>query len=484
MTLDRQSTQKIATPDAKCFDLGSCKSDHHRLTSATLVHAGNGGCMQDDDSDPKSVGPWTIESINFREHGRSSYLASTGTLKANILVVEMTPESRSGFRSNLQRAKRMQSLEIPQVLDLSVDRSPSWVASDLVPGRRLSQRLDAGETLTLDEWAELAQTALIGCAALRYNQVRAFQISTNSFVLTDTDILMSDIWAGSYNPGPLYPTDGKTLSDLDARDDHLAIARLLSLAMGSSLETFPPTVTEVTSRGFTAAHAQFVADLANDNASQQFSTEGALRAIPGRDPSWTVPVFALDKPQRARAKRRLQRIALWGGGAAALAAVAFGIWLITGGQLQGADSSAQDNPAGMESPPEEPSLRHEARITFTREEFGTQTQEVNETYDFLWCYPLENLRVDEIPDRLVFQELINDEWQTDRSVQVDASSSPDCADDEVGVSFSAPLPSKPDKPLGWTGCRDYRVLIPRLSSERRAPIRYCLQVRAYEEMSS
>jgi len=439
--------------------------------------------MELTDGDPRSIGPWRIEALNFREPGRTSYAATTGSLAADILVVEVSPASRAGFRANLERAKSVFSLEMPRVLDASLDHEPRWVASDKQTASRLSEHLETQDHLEPQQWAELAKTALIGCAALRANGIKAFQLSPNTFVIDSADIHLSEVWAGSYHPNPLYPDEGKLLNELTTADDLRAIGRLLAISMGAAPELTDFSAASLEDFGYTDEHLEYVRRLTAADPRTQPSTEVAIKTIPGRDPSWTVPIFALDKPGRVRAQRHAQRGILWGAAAVVGAGLIAGLGFLL--NSNGGDSSDGGTESDLQSTSEEQAaLIREVRLTFAQEGADPVVMEVADTYDFSWCYPEANLNTDEIPDRLVLQSLDGEKWTTDRSVDVEVVTSPQCSGDELAVSLTAPLPTVLDEPFGWTSCSDYRVLIPRLSSDRRAPIRYCLQVRAYDPSTS
>lgn len=429
--------------------------------------------MELGDDDPRRIGPWEVQSVHFKEPGRASYAARINSMSADILLLDVPTQNRMGLRSNLQKSKTIATLEIPKVLDASLDSSPQWIACDPVSGERLYQYLNTNDSLPPHLWAELARTALIGCAALRSADIKGFQMSLNTFVIDRDDIHMADVWAGSMQESELYPPDKTRLSDLMSTDDKFAIGRLLTAAMGMDLQQGSEGTQVPAVDGFSQQHVDFVTSLMAPDQGSRPTTEQALRSIPGRNPSWAVPVFALDKPGRQRAKRKMQKGLIWAGaGAAAIAALAGGlIWLT--GDSEPADAQVAE--ASSAELPADPDI--ELRLTFAKDSAEPVIFTNVDEYSFLYCYPDANLRMEEIPDRLVFQRLTGDEWETDRDVTVAVGASEECPDGESAVTFETAAPPRGYLTDEWTACRDFRVLIPRLSSDKRAPIRYCLQQR-------
>lgn len=402
-------------------------------------------------------------------------------MSADILVLDVPSENRAGLRANLQKAKNIATLEIPKVLDASLDSVPQWIACDPVSGSRLADFLTATPALPPHLWAELARTALIGCAALRSQGIQAFQMSENTFVIDRTDVHMADVWAGSMQESDLYPAERTRLVDVTATDDKLAIGRILTLAMGVDLHTDDGELRAALDNGFNQGHIDFVKSLTASNAAARPTTEKALRAIPGRNPEWSIPVFALDKPGRQRAKRRAQKGVLWAGAAVlAAAAVAGGFVFLSGG------SNSSDGDTASAPSPQPTSLDPviELRLTLAKGEAEPEVFTDVDEYSFRYCYPEANLRTDEIPERLVFQRLVGDEWETDPDIDVRVVPSQRCPDGESAVTLTAPAPLADSLTEAWTSCQDFRVLIPRLSSDKRAPIRFCLQQREVSNQST
>lgn len=433
------------------------------------------------EDDPRRIGPWEVESVHFREPGRRSYAARIKSLSADILLVDVATDSRAALRANLQRAKGVFSLEIPRVLDSSLDTSPQWVASDPVSGQRLADVLQDRSALSPHQWAELAKTALIGCAALRAQDIKAFQLSGNTFVIDRNDVHMVDMWAGMFVPSAMYPEEKSRLNELSPQDDKYAIGKILTFAMGIDPGAEAISVDQVMSAGYTQAHMDFISRLTSDRAEERPSTERALRMIPGGDPGWTVPVFALDKPGRQRAKQKAQRGLIVGAVGILGVALIVGAIAFLGSRSNGPASGTQANDAGTNSEISEPIV--EARLSYVNQDAPPEVFTDADFYSFSWCFPDDNLRMDEIPSRLVLQELDQDEWKTDSDVIVRIVPLVKCGDGLSAVSFTAPLPDVTPTSEEWTPCKDYRVLVPRLSSERRAPIRFCLQQRVTNKPS-
>ena len=433
--------------------------------------------MELGEDDPRRIGPWAVQSVHFKEPGRASYAARINSMSADILVLDVPSQNRLGLRSNLQKSKTLSTLEIPRVLDASLDSVPQWIACDPVSGERLSEYLIANKFLPKDLWAELARTSLIGCAALRSADIKGFQMSLNTFVLDGNDIHMADVWAGSMQPSDLYPPDKTRLSDLMAVDDKFAIGRLLASAMGVDISGESLDMTAATTHGFDEQHIAFVQMLMRDDRSSRPTTESALKAIPGRRSEWAIPVFALDKPGRQRAKRKLQRGLIWASVGAVIVAMIAGLVLwLTG------DSGTEEGEVAQAIVVEaSPDPVVELRLSLAKGDFEPVIFTDADEYSLEYCYPDANLNMDEIPDRLVFQQLNGEKWITDDSVKVQVKTSTTCPDGESAVTFTTAAPPRGYLTDDWTPCRDFRVLIPRLSSDKRAPVRFCLQQRKTSE---
>lgn len=428
------------------------------------------------DQDPKQVGPWQIDAVNFREDGRTSYRASIGELRADLTVLSQSAPNERRLDIDLGASKHVFALQIPNVLDFSASANPPWVAADPAPGLRLTEVLASADALSPRQWTELGRSALLGCAALRSARIRTFQLSPNTFTIDGDSVYMADAWTNEFHRNPYYDIASPYLSEVTPTDDKYAIGKLLMLAMGLDPSDPNPTLSSVASYGYTDKHLDYVRQMTSPRLTQRPSTEAALRSIPGGDPDVAIPLFALDRPERVLLKRKLVKAALWAGavaaGGTALVAVFF-VFLDSSeepptAQTQVADVS--ESPAGIEP--------RSVRITLVNKDGPEQILEESSEFKFTWCYPEANMNMDEIPDRLVFQRLDGDEWITDESIAVYMGTASKCADDEIALSSTAPLPDVNSLTTLWSDCQDFRILIPRLSSDRRAPVRFCVQQRA------
>lgn len=443
----------------------------------------NGGeQVNSSENAPRTVGPWTVQSVNFEEDGRSSYRCSIGDLSADVTLLTAEVTDLPLMTSSLERSKGVFTLEVPNVLDYSINAEAQWVASDCASGDRLSRVLSERDALHPGQWTNVARTALIGCAALRSAGIRGFQLSLNTFVIDGDSVIMADAWASAFRRSDIYDVASPYLHDITSVDDKYAIGKILTLAMGLDPSTDDFDLPTLISRGYTQEHVAFVQQLTNIRLSQRPTTERALRAIPGGNPDEVLPLFALDRPDRHMRKRKARKAVAW------VAAIAVGIAAVAGGSLLvfggGGDPPTSESATAAPVPTIEAALDREVRITLVNKEGPREIQKESEEFRFTWCYPEANMNMAEIPERLVFQQLEGEEWTTDESVSVYLGTASKCTPDEVALSATAPLPAIPNLNRTWSPCQDFRILIPRISSERRAPVRFCLQQRAAEQSDS
>lgn len=440
----------------------------------------NGGeQVSSSENAPRAVGPWTVQSVNFHEGGRTSYRCSIGDLSADVTLLTAEVTDIPLITSSLERSKGIFALEVPSVLDYSISAEARWVASDCASGDRLSTILAQRDALHPDQWVNVARTALIGCAAFRSAGIRGFQLSLNTFVIDGDSVIMADAWASAFQRSDLYDVASPYLHDITSADDKYAIGQILTIAMGLDPSTDDFDLPTLVSRGYTHEHVAFVQQLTNARISQRPTTETALKSIPGGNPDAVLPLFALDHPDRYMRKRKARKAFAW------IAAIALGIAAVAGGTFIVLDAGDEPPSSGSETaapvPTSEAPLDREVRITLVNKEGPREIQIASEEFRFTWCYPEANMNMDEIPERLVFQQLDGEEWITDESVSIYLGSASKCAQEEVALSTTAPLPAITNLNLTWSPCQDFRILIPRISSDRRAPVRFCLQQRAADQ---
>ena len=424
---------------------------------------------------PKSIGPWQIQRVNFSEPGRSSYVGTTSGLAANILVLEGAGSLNAPLTAALNASKRLSTREIPAVLDFAVDVSPPWVASTEVTGTRLGDLVEHSGALEPRQWAELARTALIGCAALRSVNIGAFQLTPNTFVVTQVDVHLTDFWATQVNPSPFEPpTDGGAPSNASTHD-MAVIARLLAYAMGLDPEQIHSATSEGLRHGFTSEHLAFLKSLAPVEGGQPLTTEKAVKAIPGRDPSWTVPPFALEKPWKPRAQRKMQSIILRA--ALVLAVVGAVAGLIAWVRIASSGDEAPIAAEVVEDPTKQPEPTRLIKLTYLGKEPTEDILTDVSTYTFVSCFDKNDLRMSEIPERLVLQKKVAGVWKSDPNVNIKVEELPRCKDAGAALTFTAPILTTENVSDQWSPCQDFRVLVPRVSTSKRANIRFCIQQR-------
>lgn len=434
--------------------------------------------MQASESDPTTIGPWHVESVNYRSPGRVSYRATTSGLEADLLLINVPPHALSLLDNALKMSKRVLTHEFPRVLDYSLNRSVTWIASDRTDGNRLGPVIGEEQALSLPLWAELAKTALIGASALRSVGIDTFQMTPDTFIVTgDGDVVLADFWSAELQPGPFNAPDASRLNRLSSADDVFTIGKILIAAMGID-PAAKPELAVISERGYTQAHLDFVASLTSPNPQDRPSTQRALETIPGADPSWTVPVFALERPGVARAKRKAQKMILLAGvGAVVLGVLAGGALLLK--DRFGSDARA-DGPADKQvSASAEPADNtYTLRLTLAK---GDETPEIFtnvDDYTFGVCSTNTKLLTPSVAKRIEFQTLLNDEWITLKDVRAVTAQEPGmCRDKEVRVSVTLPAPDPRGAPGQWSKCTDFRLLIPE-GKKNRTPVRYCLQTRS------
>ena len=420
---------------------------------------------------PRSIGPWAVREVLFIEPHRRCYRGAAGVLLADIVVLDASAPAAGTLTGDVTRSKEILSHEIPKVLDASLARSPYWIASDDAHGTLLGSVLEDSGPLQPPAWAELAKTALIGCAALRSAQVSSFQLSPNTFVVDGDDIHMCNYWSATLESGPFTPPGRSRLRDLTAADDNFAIGRLLQLAMGLPLDR-PLTSDSEIPTGYTSEHVHFVKRLITTDPTHQLSTETALRSIPGRDPSWSVPVFALDKAWQPRLKRRAQRLTIWVMVAAVVAVAALiGISWITRSSSGAEDGSAAT--ASVPSPGGSPTRI--VRVRAFGGEFPEQILENASLYQIDLCVKARDLALGGDARAPRLQELIEGTWTTTSS-QVVVARDDACGRKEARVSFTGLAPNSPAAE-DWGPCQSLQVVIPRKSSGKPLRIQYCVEQR-------
>lgn len=427
--------------------------------------------MTDTPDHPRSIGPWQVREVLYVEPNRRCYRGAAGALLADIVVLDASGPDAGTLNGDVTRSKEILSHEIPKVLDASLARSPYWIASDDAHGTLLRGTLEDSGPLQPAAWAELAKTALIGCAALRSAQVTSFQMSPNTFVVDGDDIHMCNYWTASLEDGPFTPPGRSRLRDLTAADDKFAIGRLLQLAMGLPLDKPLSSDSELPT-GYTIEHVDFLKRLMSTDPTHQLSTEAALRSIPGRDPSWSLPVFALDKAWRPRMKRRAQRIAVWTAVAAvvSVAALAGISWIAQ--SSDGAEAEAAS--AASESSAAVTPMRI-VRVRALGGEFPDQILENASRYQVDLCVKAGDLALggDAADPRM--QELIDGKW-TKTSIPVVVSRNEACGNKEARVSFNGLAPNSPAT-QDWGPCQSLQVVIPRKASKKPLKIQYCVEQR-------
>lgn len=427
--------------------------------------------MTDTPDQPRSIGPWTVRDVLYIEPHRRCYRGAAGALLADIVVLDASTPDAGTLAGDVTRSKEILSHEIPKVLDASMERSPYWIASDDAHGTLLGSTLEDSGPLQPPAWAELAKTALIGCAALRSARVSSFQISPNTFVVDGDDIHMCNYWSATLESGPFTPPGRSRLRELTAADDKFAIGRLLQLAMGLPLDR-PLTSDSEIPPGYTREHVDFVKRLMTTDPTHQFSTETALRSIPGRDPSWSIPIFALDKAWQPRLKRRAQRLAIWVTVAAVVAAAALvGISWITRSSGGAEDGSA----AAASAPSAGGSPTRIVRVRAFGGEFPDQILADASLYQIDLCLKAGDLALGRDAGDPRLQELIEGKWTT-TSVQVAVARDDACGKKEARVSFTG-LASNSPATEDWGPCQSLQVVIPRKNSGKPLKIQYCVEQR-------
>ena len=427
--------------------------------------------MTDTPNIPRSIGPWEVREVLYIEPNRRCYRGAAGALLADIVVLEAPGAGAGTLEGDVTRSKEILSHEIPKVLDASLARSPYWIASDDAHGTLLGRALEDSGPLRPAAWAEFAKTALIGCAALRSAQVTNFQMSPNTFVVDGDDIHMCNYWSTSLESSPFTPPGRSRLRDLTAADDKFTIGRLLQMAMGLPLDRPLPSESEIPT-GYTIEHVRFLERLMSTDPTNQLSTEAALRSIPGRDPSWSVPIFALDKAWQPRMKRRAQRLAIWGMVAAVVAVAALaGISWITrsSGGAEGESASAAAEPSTGAAP------TRIVRVRALGGEFPDRILENASLYQIDMCVKAGDLALGGDAEDPKIQELINGKWTT-TSVQVVATRDNACGKKEARVSFTG-LASNSPAAEEWGPCQSLQVVIPRKDSRKPLKIEYCVEQR-------
>lgn len=427
--------------------------------------------MTDTPDRQRSIGPWQVREVLYVEPHRRCYRGAAGTLLADIVVLDASRPDAGTLGGDVTRSKEILSHEIPKVLDASLAQSPYWIASDDAHGTLLGHALEESGPLRPPAWAELAKTALIGCAALRSAQVSSFQMSPNTFVVDGDDIHMCNYWSTSLEGGPFTPPGRSRVRDLTAADDKFAIGRLLQLAMGLPLDRPLPSESEIPN-GYTIEHVNFLKRLMSTDPTDQLSTEAALRSIPGRDPSWSIPVFALDKAWQPRMKRRAQRAAMWITIAAVVAVAALvGINWIT---RSSGGAEAESAPAASESS-EGGTPARIVRVRAFGGEFPDEILENASLYQIDLCVEAGDLALGRDAAEPRVQELIEGKW-TSTSRELVVARDDACGPKEARVSFSGLAPNSPATEE-WGPCQSLRVVIPRKAAKKPLRIEYCVEQR-------
>ena len=426
--------------------------------------------------DPKIIGPWAVQSLNFREPYRRSFRATAGALSADIMLIDAPAGVRTRLSTDVVASKAIVTNELPRALDSSMTSDLQWIASDVVPGRRLKQTLEVNGPLSTQAWAELAKTALVGCAALRAAGISSFQLTDNTFVIDGDEVHMADFWAGRPAHGPFLPDTGRPLNHLVAADDKDAIGRILLVAMGCDADATVPESDEGLRGGFGNAHLDFVRALTSPNPSARPTTEVALRSIPGGDPTWGVPIFALDKPWKPRMKRRAQRGLLWVGVAAAVVGLA-----VVGLRWLG-QSASTDNGAAVASVPTEqsssatPQGAREIRFSFSKGEAPDQVFAVSPPTEFFFCYQSKD--IDRGSSRgVTLEEFAGDTWMRRDDLKPVMAKTSKCPKGTIAIAFTPSVPELETSSAEWTPCQELRVLVPMTGDKGRKAIRICVQQR-------
>ena len=427
--------------------------------------------MTDTPDLPRTIGPWEVREVLYVETHRSCYRGAAGALLADIVVLDTAGLGVGSLDGDVTRSKAILTYEIPKVLDAALARSPYWIASDDAHGTLLGRALENSGPLAPTAWAELAKTALIGCAALRSAQVSHFQMSPNTFVVDGDDVHMCNYWSASLEDGPFTPPGRSTLGDLTPADDRFTIGRLLQLAMGLPLDR-PLSSDSIIPAGYTIEHVDFLKRLMASDPTNQLSTEAALRSIPGRDPSWNVPVFALDKAWQPRMKRRAQRVAIWVAVAALVAVTALaGIsWIArsSDGPEVSSESGASDQSA-LGAP------TRVVRVRALDGEFPDEVLENASLYQVDLCVNARDLDLGSDAADPKLRELIEGEWATTtRKVVVERDDS--CGKKQARVSFAGLAPNSPATDE-WGPCQSLQVVVPRKAPNKPLKIEYCVEQR-------
>lgn len=423
---------------------------------------------------PEAIGPWQIQGLIFEEEFRRCFRARARSLSADIMVLDV-PGSRVGsLDADVTRSQAIVSYEIPKVLDAELARAPMWIASDDSEGTLLGTTLEESGPLSPSAWAELAKTALIGCAALRSVGVRNFQISPQTFTVTADDIHMCNYWAAKLEPSPFTPPGKTSIAELGPSDDKFAIGKLLQLAMGLS-PARPIGDEQTLPVGYTQEHIAFIRQLTSTEPTSGMSTEFALRAIPGRDPRWTVPIFALDQAWKPRMQRRAQRIAIW---AMAISVALTAVFLAARwiGGSWGSESVSPAGPEGTSGSDQPGTPTRIIRIRSFNGEFPEETLTNASVYQLAFCIENTNLDLGRKATKPSLNELRDGDWERISRNVVVTGGRP-CRDKEARVTLQAVASTAVRATEDWSPCQSMQVSIPREGERKPELIEYCVEQR-------
>lgn len=126
-------------------------------------------------SDPRTVGPWQLQSRIGSGGMGVVFMAQRGTQLAALKVVRDsyldTSDARARFKREVNILRQVSGRFVAAIIDADMDADPAWIASEFVAGVDLKAHMDVHGAMQPAQWELLAAGLMLALAAVHAAKV-------------------------------------------------------------------------------------------------------------------------------------------------------------------------------------------------------------------------------------------------------------------------------------------------------------------------
>lgn len=126
-------------------------------------------------SDPRTVGPWQLQSRIGSGGMGVVFMAQRGTQLAALKVVRDsyldTSDARARFKREVNILRQVSGRFVAAIIDADMDADPAWIASEFVDGVDLKAHMEVHGAFESAQWELLAGSLLLALAAVHAAKV-------------------------------------------------------------------------------------------------------------------------------------------------------------------------------------------------------------------------------------------------------------------------------------------------------------------------